>query len=397
MKKSARPQARLLYLLPSYDANSPEHVYHLYGFLRKLGDRIPLEVFVERVASPLPTDVPMHPLRIRIPALRMFEEFFLFLLARWRGIGIFYVHYSYTGAIAGSIVTRLFGGRIYYWNCSLYKELRLPAKAPWGDRLRQRIQERLLEISVRGCTHLVTGTPRVAEYYVQHVGIPRRKIRLLPNHVDVNRFRSVPRSESRKTLRLAAGRKVVLFLHRVAPRKGAHHLPEIAQRILREAGPVTFLVAGGGPYLEELKRRVQQERLDEYFDFHGWVANKDVALYFRSADLYLMPSEEEGFPRVLLEAMASGCPFVAFDVGGVRDILPPRLMDCVVEKRNVRAFARKCIQALRNPALRSDWRRAGEKQVSAFSEDRVLSAFLRMIDGQALDWEGFLSSSEPGL
>jgi glycosyltransferase involved in cell wall biosynthesis len=336
-------------------------------------------------------------LRIQSPAFRLLEEFLLFSQARRRGIKNFYVHYSYTGAIAGSIVTRLFGGRLFYWNCSLYKEFRLPAGASAGERLRQWAQERLLETSLRWCTHLVTGTPRVAEYYVRQAGIPAGKICLLPNHVEGSRFRSVSRSEARKILRLSPGRKVALFLHRVAPRKGAHFLPEIARRILTEAGPVTFLVAGGGPYLKELKQRVAQEGLAGFFDIRGWVANKDVPLYYRAADLYLMPSEEEGFPRVLLETMAAGCPFVAFDVGGVRDILPKKLLGCAVEKRNVTAFARKCVQALRNGETRTAWRKAGEKQALVFSEDRVLEAFLRMIDGQALDWEAFLSSAEIGI
>jgi glycosyltransferase involved in cell wall biosynthesis len=390
-------QPQLLYLLPRYDAESPEHIYHLYGFLRKLNGRIPIEVFVERVSGPLPADVPMQALRIRHPAFRVLEELLLFWRARSRGIKTFYVHYSYTGAIAGSIVVRLLGGRIFYWNCSLYREFRLPVDAPWIDRMRQWLQERLLEASVRWCTHLVTGTPRVADYYVKNAGIPRGKIRLLPNHVEGNRFRSKLRAESRELLRIPPRAKLVLFLHRVAPRKGAHFLPEIAQRILADAGPVTFLIAGGGPYLEELKRRVEREGLAGRFDFRGWVPNKDVPLYYRAADLYLMPSEEEGFPRVLVEAMAAGCPFVAFDVGGVRDILPRPLMDCVVEQGNVRAFARKCVQALRDAQLRARWKKAGEKQAPVFSEDRVLAAFLRMIDGQALDWEEYLSSAETGI
>ncbi len=394
MKRNAERKSRLLYLLPRYDAESPEHFYHLYGFLRKLSDRIPIEVFVERVSGPLPADVSMRALKIQNPAFRLLEELFLFLRARGRGIKIFYVHYSYTGAIAGSIVTRLFGGRIFYWNCSLYKEFRLPAGAPLGDRLRQGMQEKLLEISVRWCTHLVTGTPRVADYYARNAGIPRGKIRLLPNHVDGKRFQSVSRIESRKILKLPQRSKVALFLHRVAPRKGAHYLPEIAQRILADAGPVTFLIAGGGPYLDELKRRVAQEGLAGCFDFRGWVANKDVPLYYRAADLYLMPSQEEGFPRVLIEAMASGCPFVTFDVGGVRDILPKRLMECAVEQGNVRAFARKSTQALREGELRADWRKACAKQAPVFSEGRVLEAFLRMIDGQVLVWEEFLSFKE---
>jgi glycosyltransferase involved in cell wall biosynthesis len=117
-------------------------------------------------------------------------------------------------------------------------------------------------------------------------------------------------------------------------------------------------------------------------------------MYYRAADLYLMPSEEEGFPRVLLEAMASGCPFVAFDVGGVRDILPDSLAGCVVEKGDVRAIAAASVRVLRDAGLRAAWRKAGEERARFFSEDRVLKAFLRMLDGQPLDWEKFLSAAE---
>jgi glycosyltransferase involved in cell wall biosynthesis len=394
MTRSRTDAPALLYLLPRYDAKSAEHFYHLYGFIRKLSRRMPMEVLVERAAGPLPRDVPIRALRIRNPAFRLLEEFLRFLAARRRGVDVFYVHYSYTGAIAASIVVRLFGGRVFYWNCSLYKEMRLRAGAPLIERLRQRMQERLLEASVRWCTYLVTGTPRVGEYYVEQAGIHRGKIRLIPNYIDVARFQSVSRDKARRILRLAPQGKVVLFLHRVAPRKGAHFLTGIASRVLSEAGPVTFLIAGGGPYLEELKQCVEREGLASSFDIRGWVANEDAPLYYRAADLYLMPSEEEGFPRVLLEAMASGCPFVAFNVGGVRDILPDSLLECVVEKGNVPAIAAASVRALRDAGLRTEWRKAGEKRARFFSEDRVLEAFLRMLNGQPLDWEEFLSSVE---
>jgi glycosyltransferase involved in cell wall biosynthesis len=388
---NAAKRNRLLYLLPRYDADSPEHFYHLYDFLRKLRNRIPTEVVVERISGALPRDVPMRPLRIRFPILRLLEEFFIFLAARLRGIRDFYVHYSYSGAIAASVVVRLCGGRAFYWNCSLYREFPLPPTASWRERVRQAVNLQLLEISVRWCTHLVTGTPRVAEYYIRHAGIRRGKIRLLPNFVEPERFQTVSRAEARKILRLDPDRKVVLFLHRVARRKGAHFLPDVARIAIRETGPVTFLVAGGGPYLAELKDRVERERLADAFDFRGWVPNRDVPFYFRAADLYLMPSEEEGFPRVLLEAMAAGCPFLAFDVGGVRDIIAPEQEGCAVPQKDVAAFASACAAALRDPARLEAWRQAGLRWVGRFSEGRVLDAFVQMIDGEILDWRGFLA------
>ncbi|MGD0173088.1 MAG: glycosyltransferase family 4 protein [Anaerolineales bacterium] len=384
-------RTRLLYLLPRYDTDSSEHFFYLYDFLKKLQTRIPLEVVVERTSGTLPSDLPMRPLHLRFPIFRLTEEIFVFLAARLRGIRDFYVHYSYTGAIAAAIVVRLFGGRAFYWNCSLYREFPLSKDATWEERLRQAVNLWLLETSVRWCTYLVTGTPRVAEYYVKHARIPAQKIRLLPNFVELERFQGISRAEARKKLNLDPNRKVVLFLHRVARRKGAYYLPDIASMVLRKVKPVTFLVAGGGPYLEELRRRMEQQPLAGAFDFRGWIPNRDAPLYFRAADLYLMPSEEEGFPRVLLEAMAADCPFIAFDIGGVRDIVAPDQEACVIPAGDVAAFAAACSDVLLDTARLDAWRKAGARQVERFSEERVLEAFGHMLDGQPLDWRGFLS------
>jgi glycosyltransferase involved in cell wall biosynthesis len=385
MTGAERP--RLLYLLPRYDAESPEHFYHLYGFLKKLRERIPMEILVERVSGQIPEDLPMRPLRIRFPALRMIEELVRFFHARIRGIKIFYVHYSYTGAIAASIVARLTGGIAYYWNCSMYLKFLPGPGAAWRERMQSNSNRSLLELSIRWTTYLVTGTPRMAEYYAEHAGIPMKKIRVLPNFVDLQRFRTGERISAREALRIDASRKVVLFLHRVAPRKGAQYLPDIVTRLGR--GPFTIIVAGDGPYLPVLRSLVRQEGLEPVFDFRGWVPNHEVPIYFHAADLYIMPSEEEGFPRVLLEAMACGCPFVAYDVGGVRDILSPEQADCAVEFRNLDAFVGRCARVLTDPALAEGLRRAGQEQVKQFSEERVLEEFVRMMEGRIPDWGVF--------
>jgi hypothetical protein len=72
-------------------------------------------------------------------------------------------------------------------------------------------------------------------------------------------------------------------------------------------------------------------------------------------------------------------------------------MECVVPPRDPGAFARRSVRALKDAPLRNGWGRIGEKHAALFSEDRVLEAYLRMIDGQALDWDAFLSSREAGL
>jgi glycosyltransferase involved in cell wall biosynthesis len=391
MSVSPSSAPRLLYVLPRYDADSAEHVYHLYGFLCALQTKISLSVVVENLRGVPPADLPMAKMRFRNPIFRFLEELICLIQAGVQGTRIFYVHYSYPAGMAAAIAARLTGGVSYYWNCGLFAEFSPPRNAPLRRRFGEWLNRWLLKLCVKSNTFLVTGTPGMGAYYSQHSGVPLSKIRIMPNFVEVGRFQAISRSASRKALGIPEAQTVLLYLHRVVPRKGAHYLPAIALRLTRELGPVRILVAGDGPYLPILRQRVRQEGVGDCFDFRGWIPNRDVPAYFRAADLFLMPSDEEGFPRVLLESMAAECPFVAFDVGGVRDILSAEQLDCVVPARDVDGFTRRCFESLKDSSARAQYIRAGRDRAARFSQEHVQRAFLQMLDGEPLDWASFLA------
>jgi glycosyltransferase involved in cell wall biosynthesis len=387
----------LVYLLPKYDPDSAEHFYHLYDFLRGLHDHIPLTVVVERMSGPLRPEAGLRLIRVhaRPPVLRLCEEFLLFLCARLRGVRKFYVHYSYTAAIAASLVVRVFGGECFYWNCGLYKAFAPGRRTPLRERLAHTRQVWLLELSLRLCTWLVTGSPRMAEYYARGAHLPMGKIRLLPNFVEVRRFQSVGREEARRQLGLGPSQPVFLFLHRVSLRKGAGYLPELAEHLSTQLKSFTLLVAGDGPYLPDLRARVLERHLGDYFDFRGWVPNREVPVLFRAADVYLMPSQEEGFPHVLLEAMAAGCPFVAFDVGGVRDVVSPEQLPSIVLPGDLDRFASQSLRVLSDLPQRRALVENGYYRVQHFSQERVSRAFLDLLRGHPHAWSEFQGQEGP--
>ena len=81
----------------------------------------------------------------------------------------------------------------------------------------------------------------------------------------------------------------------------------------------------------------------------GEVPQRELPAYYRAADVFLMPSEEEGFPHVLLEAAAAGIPYVASDVGGVREITALELRRYLVPSGDVSAFSSKILELLTAP------------------------------------------------
>jgi glycosyltransferase involved in cell wall biosynthesis len=224
----------------------------------------------------------------------------------------------------------------------------------------------------------------MARYYSESYGLPLESIRIMPNWVDLRRFAALPeKPKLRHELGWPVDKKVVLFLHRLAERKGAHRIVSIAERLLAQyAGhdaELLFVVAGDGPYRKNLEGEIRRTGLTEQFWLSGWVPNREAIRFFAAADVYMMPSTEEGFPRTLLEAMASGCPFTAMDVGGVKDIVTPPQAEFVVPSDDWGEMANALGRLLVERDLRERLIAEGHAHVQNYSQDKVVQDFVFLI------------------
>ena len=92
--------------------------------------------------------------------------------------------------------------------------------------------------------------------------------------------------------------------------------------IIEELGNVRFLIAGSGTAEDDLKRQASELGLDDHGTFLGWIGDDALHSLYRIADLTVVPSIYEPFGLVALEAMASGCPTIVADTGGLREVVP---------------------------------------------------------------------------
>jgi glycosyltransferase involved in cell wall biosynthesis len=370
---SRRPQ--LCFVLPEWDHDTDGHFAHTVQGLEVLAQSVDLEVIVQhargepRIAGACRVMVQTA----RWRPLRLLQLARFVLAARRRGCRAIYVHYSYSGAILGGLLARLTGARAHYWHCGQAKQFyprwswsRSAAATKLGDELPLRLALRLSH-------RLVTGSPRMAEYYAREFGVPPEKILIVPNDIALARFADRPhRMAARAALGLPAHAPVILFVHRLAPRKGAHHLVPIAELVRTAFPDVVFLVAGTGPLRDALGADIKARGLAGTVRLVGPIPNRQIANYYAAADVLLMPSDEEGFPRVLLEAQAMGTPFVASDVGGVLDIVTPRQAEFVVPRGMIEAFADGVTRLLKDPALRAVLAEDGVRNVARFDVHRVM-------------------------
>ncbi|UCC75664.1 MAG: glycosyltransferase family 4 protein [Anaerolineales bacterium] len=378
-------RTKLAYVLPTYDPDSAEHLYHIYGFLEAAAKHLDIVLIVERAQGEPSFGGPqVYQRHVQLPVLRALEVLLVMLTARLRGFRRFYTHYSMSGAILSAVVTRVLGGTSYYWNCGHPLHF-VPVRLRNLSDLRASLRNRyLLGLALHLVDHLVTGTETMAVWYSENYGIPRSSIRVMPNWVDLRRFEALPAKPAlRSQLGWPADCRVVLFLHRLAERKGAQYIVPIAEQVVSQysdqAPTLLFVVAGDGPYRETLQSEIQSAGLKEHFQLAGWVPNREVVKYFAAADVYMMPSMEEGFPRTLLEAMAAGCPFIASDVGGVRDVVTPTQAGLLAAKGDWPAMADALVRLLSDDTLREELAGDGLAHVRSYSQDKVVQSFVSLV------------------
>ena len=145
----------------------------------------------------------------------------------------------------------------------------------------------------------------------------------------------------------------MLLVGRLVYEKGFHLALDALPGLIRRVGKVRFLIAGSGIAEAELKEQAERLGLMEHGTFIGWTGDDVLHSLYRIADLCLVPSIYEPFGLVALEAMASGCPCIVADTGGLREVVPAgRRVGLRFRASNVRSLERMAQQLLTDDALR---------------------------------------------
>ena len=160
--------------------------------------------------------------------------------------------------------------------------------------------------------------------YVLSLGAKHSRVEVLHNGVDLDRFRPLfrVREEMRKKLGISKDVKVVLTVRRLVYKNGVDTLIDAAKFAVRKKQNIIFIVVGKGPDMASVQKQIEHMGLEKNIKLTGFVADKDLHLYYNVADLFVLPSKSgEGLPLVALEAMACGLPVVATNVGGIGEIM----------------------------------------------------------------------------
>ena len=200
---------------------------------------------------------------------------------------------------------------------------------------------------------------QVADFVVQHVGIPRRKVVVIPNGVDICRFDHLPtRREARAKLGLPSDQVLVGTVARLNPVKRVDVLLQ-AMVYLHSAHAV---IVGGGDEQAKLEALARQLGLSGRVSFVG--QQRDVAPWLAALDVFVLSSDWEGMPNAVLEAQACGLPVVATRVGGVPEVVVDDVTGLLVPPGDPNTLAEAIATLLHNPDLRRGMGQAGREWVT---------------------------------
>jgi glycosyltransferase involved in cell wall biosynthesis len=160
--------------------------------------------------------------------------------------------------------------------------------------------------------------------YVLSLGAAPEKIEVLHNGVDLNRFKpsSEVKDEMRKKLGISKDARVVLTVRRLVYKNGIDTLIASAEIAVKKNPKLVFVVVGKGPDFDEVKEKIVQLGMQRNLRLTGFVSDRDLPFYYNVADLFALPSKSgEGLPLVALEAMATGLPVIATNVGGTSEVI----------------------------------------------------------------------------
>lgn len=197
---------------------------------------------------------------------------------------------------------------------------------------------------------------------------------VIPNGVELNVFN--PTTDGEPALRRALGLgdgPVVGFAGRLDPQKDPLTFVRVIARLREELPAVNALVVGDGPLRDEVTQEAARLGLTDHCRFTGF--RSDVPALLGAMDLFLLSSISEGFPFVLLEAMAMALPVVATAVSGVLEIVEPGVSGVLVAPGDVEGLAAAAFDVLQHPERARALGNAARQRVAArFSIQRMIEA-----------------------
>lgn len=193
------------------------------------------------------------------------------------------------------------------------------------------------KIILKTADSIIVLTQAMGDKLTTLVSIPYE---VIPNGCDTEQFKNLNKDICRKKLNIETNEKIILFVGRLHPVKGIEYLVDAMVHIQKRYKNTKLLIIGNGEQKRELEKRVNNYKLNDFVQFIGELPHSQLPDFFVASDFFVLPSISEGFPNVLLEAMAAGLPVIGTKIPGIPEIINNSRNGILVEPKDSLAIAR---------------------------------------------------------
>jgi len=237
----------------------------------------------------------------------------------------------------------------------------ISSRHPWG----RPVFRRFLSVAYRRPDHIVAVSEGLRRRLTEDLGVPRARVSVIPNPVDLVRIQA----EARRPPPEYATGDFVLGVGRLTASKGFDLLIRAAARLFREERPIRVVILGDGEEREPLSRLVRELGIEHLVTMPGYepcpwrLMSRAVAV--------AVPSRQEGFSNVIVEAMACGASVVATECHGPREIVSSGVNGSLVPVGDEQALRQALVELLDDPRRREHYREGALRRAQDYAVTRV--------------------------
>lgn len=254
---------------------------------------------------------------------------------------------------------------------SLHKKVSIVNTAhSWGTN-KTKLSAKLVNFCANSVIAVSNST---GESYIAN-GLKRDKVHVVHNGIDTDKFKRITgemRDKIRESLNLSPEDFVVINIARMEElRKGHNTLLDGAKLIIEKHNNCKFLLVGDGNLRKDLELKVARYNLQDNVLFLG--NRTDIVDLLSASEIFCLPSDWEGLPLVIAEAMSCQLPVVATAVNGVPEIIIDSETGYLIQPKDPKTFAEKIIHLIENDDIRNQMAINSSKRVhDHFSLDGLI-------------------------
>lgn len=198
---------------------------------------------------------------------------------------------------------------------------------------------------------------------------PKQKIDIIYNGINTQEFKPDDSLKKNSKFIITPGAS------RITSRKGLQYLIEAVYKLSQKYPNIYLKIIGDGDERTRLEELIKKLNIEDKVEFLGQISHENIFSYYQEANVFVLPSLNEGMSNTMLEALSSGLPIIATDTGGSKELIEEGENGYIIKMKNSDDIAQKLERLISNPELRKRMGENSRKRALELSWESVAEKY----------------------